>query len=171
MCLAFAFQRRIFTLIMHFSVHKIGSRVAPRGFTDYVFALNFCRKECCNLLFGNHLYWPGLLRNFCFSTTRALKLKALTTGYSLSCSECWGVPRVSIFHWASRPSQAARPTKINFYFRCDQEPNEVALLVGRRPAGPLAPRAARYSIRALPNTALLLAFLLFAICSIILVRW
>ena len=37
---------------------------------------------------------------------------------------------------------AARPKKINFYFLCIQEPNEVALLDGGRPFGPSAPRGA-----------------------------
>ena len=42
--------------------------------------------------------------------------------------------------FSSSYAPAARPKKINLYFLCEQEPDEVALLYGRRPEGPPAPR-------------------------------
>ena len=45
---------------------------------------------------------------------------------------------------------AARPKKINFYFLCIQEPNKVALLYGRRPTGPSAPRSVLGSLMGTP---------------------
>ena len=56
---------------------------------------------------------------------------------------------MTVFSSLNRAGREANEN--NIYFRCIQEPNNVALLYGRRPFGPSAPRGAHRFDRGTPK--------------------